>query len=88
MPRAAGFSPPVARGVTDAAIPRPGGRPAYHQRMSPDESDDPGADTAMFRAYVEEGSQPAAGAQGANRWVIVAAVAAVVIVLLALVLAL
>jgi hypothetical protein len=56
--------------------------------MSPDESDDPGADTAMFRAYVEEGSHPAAGAQDANRWVIMAAVAAVVIVLLVLVLAL
>ena len=88
MPRAAGISPPVARGVTGAAIARPGRRPAYHQPMSPDESDDPGADTAMFRAYVEEGSHPAAGAQDANRWVIMAAVAAVVIVLLVLVLAL
>ena len=49
--------------------------------MSPDDRDDPGADTAMFRAYVDEGSEPAAGPSAVNRWAIVAIVAAVVVVL-------
>jgi len=56
--------------------------------MSPDDRDDPGADTAMFRAYVDEGSEPAAGPSAVNRWVIVAVAAAVVVVLVAAVLAL
>jgi hypothetical protein len=56
--------------------------------MSPDHHDDPGADTAMFRAFVDEGAQPAAGPSVANRWAIVAATAAVVVVLLAIILAL
>jgi hypothetical protein len=49
--------------------------------MSPDDRDDPGADTAMFRAYVDEGSEPAAGPSAVNRWAIAAIAAAVVVVL-------
>jgi hypothetical protein len=53
--------------------------------MPTDDPDDPGADTAMFRAYVEHPSEPAAPAS--NRTMIVAlAVAIVVLVLLVLVL--
>jgi hypothetical protein len=53
--------------------------------MPTDDRDDPGADTAMFRAYVDQPSEPAAPAQ--NRTVIVAlAVAVVVLALIALVL--
>ena len=48
--------------------------------MSTDDRDDPGADTAMFRAFVEEGHGPAAE-PGTNRWVLVAVIAAVVVVL-------
>jgi hypothetical protein len=56
--------------------------------MSMDDRDDPGADTAMFRAYVEEGSGPPASPPAANRTVIVAvAVAVAVIVLLVVILA-
>jgi hypothetical protein len=52
--------------------------------MPTDDRDDPGADTAMFRAYVDQPSEPAAPAQ--NRTVIVAlAVAVVVLALIALV---
>ena len=56
--------------------------------MSPDDGDDPGADTAMFRAFVEEGSDPAAAPSAVNRWVIVGVAAAVVVVLLAILFAL
>jgi hypothetical protein len=49
--------------------------------MSTDDRDDPGADTAMFRAFVEDGNEPAA-APGTNRWVVVAVIVAVVVVLL------
>lgn len=53
--------------------------------MSTDDRDDPGADTAMFRAYVEQPSDPASAAQ--NRTLIVAlGVAIVVLALIALVL--
>ena len=76
--RAGGFSPPLARDVTP--IPPSGGHRAYHQPMSTDDRDDPGADTAMFRAFVEEGHGPAAE-PGTNRWVLVAVIAAVVVVL-------
>jgi hypothetical protein len=56
--------------------------------MSMDDRDDPGADTAMFRAYVEEGSGPPASPPAANRTVIIAvAVAVAVVVLLLLILA-
>ena len=87
MPRAAGFSPPVARGVTGAAIPRPGGRPTYDQPMSPDESDDPGADTAMFRAYVEHGDgAEAPTSPGVRPGVLIAAAVVLMIVVLVLIL--
>ncbi len=48
--------------------------------MSTDDRDDPGADTAMFRAFVDEGHQPAPAAPATNRTVVVIAVAAVVVV--------
>jgi hypothetical protein len=80
--RAAGFSPPVAR---DAAprhrpIPLSGGSRAYHLPMPTDDQDDPGADTAMFRAFVEDGNEPATE-PATNRWVLVAVIVAVVVVL-------
>ncbi|HEY7073556.1 MAG TPA: hypothetical protein VH479_25755 [Acidimicrobiales bacterium] len=53
--------------------------------MSPEESDDPGADTAMFRAFVEDGNEPAA-APATNRWVLPAVIVAVVVVLVAVLL--
>jgi hypothetical protein len=63
-------------------------RAAYHHAMSTDDRDDPGADTAMFRAYVEEGNEPAASPPAANRTVIIAvAVAVAVVVLLVVILA-
>lgn len=49
--------------------------------MSTDDRDDPGADTAMFRAFVDEGKGPATEA-GTNRWMLLAVIAAVVVVLL------
>lgn len=53
--------------------------------MPTDDRDDPGADTAMFRAYVEHPTEPAAPAQ--NRTVIIAGVVAIaVLALIALVL--
>jgi len=81
--RAAGFSPPVAREVIP--IPPSGGRPAYHLAMPPEESDDPGADTAMFRAFVEDGHEPAT-APATNRWILPAVIVAVVVVLFAVLL--
>jgi hypothetical protein len=81
--RAAGFSPPVARDVIP--IPPSGGHPAYHQPMSPEESDDPGADTAMFRAFVEDGNEPRT-APATNRWILPAVIVAVVVVLFAVLL--
>jgi len=69
-------------------MPLAGGDRRTITPMSPDDRDDPGADTAMFRAYVDEGSEPAAGPSAVNRWVIVAVAAAVVVVLVAAVLAL
>ena len=52
-------------------------------RMSTDDRDDPGADTAMFRAYVEHPEADVAPA--ANRTLLIAiAVAVVVLVLLGL----
>ena len=57
--------------------------------MSPDDrDDDPGADTAMFRAYVDEDTERAAGPSAVNRWAIVAIAVAVVFVLVAALLAL
>jgi hypothetical protein len=54
--------------------------------MPTDDRDDPGADTAMFRAYVEEPTEPAA-APAANRTLVIGLVVAIVVlVLLALVL--
>jgi hypothetical protein len=78
--RAAGFSPFTARDVTLESPPS-GDPPAYDHPMSTDDHDDPGADTAMFRAFVEDGNEPAAG-PGTNRWILVAAIVAVVVVLL------
>ena len=52
--------------------------------MSTDDHDDPGADTAMFRAFVDEGNQPGA-APATNRTTVIA-VGAVVVVLLLVVL--
>jgi hypothetical protein len=77
--RAAGFSPPVVRDTLRS--PSAGGSRPTITPMSPDDRDDPGADTAMFRAYVDEGSEPAAGPSAVNRWAIAAIAAAVVVVL-------
>jgi hypothetical protein len=49
--------------------------------MSTDDRDDPGADTAMFRAFVDEGNETAAG-PGTSRWVLVAVIVAVLVVLI------
>jgi hypothetical protein len=48
--------------------------------MPTDDGNDPGANTAMFRAYVDQPSEPAAPAQ--NRTVIVALVVAIVVLAL------
>jgi hypothetical protein len=48
--------------------------------MSTDDRDDPGADTAMFRAYVEHPEAEAAPAT--NRTLVIAVVIAVVVVVL------
>ena len=69
-------------------MPLAGGDRRTITPMSPDDRDDPGADTAMFRAYVDEGSEPAAGPSAVNRWAIVAIVAAVVVVLVVVLLTL
>lgn len=54
--------------------------------MPTDDRDDPGADTAMFRAYVEHPTEPAP-APAANRTLVIGLVVAIVVlVLLALVL--
>jgi hypothetical protein len=53
--------------------------------MSPEESDDPGADTAMFRAFVEDGNEPRT-APATNRWILPAVIVAVVVVLFAVLL--
>ena len=45
--------------------------------MPTEDRDDPGADTAMFRAYVEDPGEPSAPAQG--RTVIIALVVAIVV---------
>jgi hypothetical protein len=82
--RAAGFSPPVARDVIP--IPPSGGRPAYDQPMPPEESDDPGADTAMFRAFVEDDGHEPTTAPATNRWILPAVIVAVVVVLFAVLL--
>jgi hypothetical protein len=46
--------------------------------MSTDDRDDPGADTAMFRAYVDHPSEPPAAPAG-NRALVIAAVVAIVV---------
>ncbi|HEY2997865.1 MAG TPA: hypothetical protein VGJ43_04770 [Acidimicrobiales bacterium] len=53
--------------------------------MSTDDRDDPGADTAMFRAYVEDGDEPAPAASAPNRTTLIAAVVAVAVVVVLLV---
>ncbi len=62
-----------------------GARAAYHHAMSTDDRDDPGADTAMFRAYVEEGNEPPVSPPAANRTVIIAVAVAVAVAVLLLV---
>jgi hypothetical protein len=54
--------------------------------MPSDDRDDPGADTAMFRAYVEEPSPPAEARAGNRTLIIGLVVAIVVLALLGLVL--
>jgi hypothetical protein len=46
--------------------------------MSTDDRDDPGADTAMFRAYVDQPSDAAAGS-AQNRTLIIGLVVAIVV---------
>jgi hypothetical protein len=53
--------------------------------MSTDDRDDPGADTAMFRAYVEDGNEPAPAASAPNRTALIAAAVAVAVVVVLLV---
>ena len=48
--------------------------------MSTDDRDDPGADTAMFRAYVDQPADPAVPAQ--NRTVMIGLVVAIVVLAL------
>jgi hypothetical protein len=50
--------------------------------MPTDDRDDPGADTAMFRAYVEEPGQRPAAAPEANRTLIIGLVVAIVVLVL------
>jgi hypothetical protein len=59
---------------------------AYHRGMSTDEHDDPGADTAMFRAYVEDGDDRAQANAATGRLALIAVAVAVVVVLLAILL--
>lgn len=47
--------------------------------MSMDDRDDPSADTAMFRAYVDEGNEPPAAGPAANRTMLIAIAALVVV---------
>jgi hypothetical protein len=49
--------------------------------MPTDDRDDPGADTAMFRAYVDHPTDPPA-APAANRTLLIAAIAVIAIVVL------
>lgn len=58
-----------------------GGPPAYDAAMPTDDPDDPGADTAMFRAYVDESGESVAG-PAANRPLIIGLVVAVVVLAL------
>src|SRR4029450_3116394 len=53
--------------------------------MSTDDRDDPGADTAMFRAYVEDGNEPAPAAPAPNPPTLIAAAVAVAVVVVLLV---
>jgi hypothetical protein len=46
--------------------------------MSTHDPDDPGADTAMFRAYVDDRSAEPASAPATNRLLVIALVAAIV----------
>jgi hypothetical protein len=50
--------------------------------MPTDDPDDPGADTATFRAYVEEPGQAPAAAPAANRTLIIGLVVAIVVLAL------
>ncbi len=50
-------------------------------RMPTDERDDPGADTAMFRAYVDEPTEPAT-APAVNRTLVIGVVVAIVVLAL------
>jgi hypothetical protein len=46
--------------------------------MPTDDRDDPGADTAMFRAYVQEPGEPPA-AQQTNRTLVIGLIVAIVV---------
>ncbi len=59
---------------------------AYHRGMSTDDHDDPGADTAMFRAYVEDGGDQAPASAATGRLALIAIAVAVVVVLVAILL--
>lgn len=50
--------------------------------MSLDDRDDPGADTAMFRAYVDGDDEPAAAGPAANRTLLLAIAAVVAVAVL------
>jgi hypothetical protein len=50
--------------------------------MPTDDRDDPGADTAMFRAYVDEPGQTPGPAPAANRILIIGLVVAIVVLAL------
>ncbi|HET6948950.1 MAG TPA: hypothetical protein VFI47_01140 [Acidimicrobiales bacterium] len=50
--------------------------------MPTDDQADPGADTAMFRAYVEHNDERAPAAPAGNRTAVIAVVAAVLVVVL------
>jgi hypothetical protein len=54
--------------------------------MSMDDRDDPGADTAMFRAYVDESNDPGAAGPRVHRTALIALVAIVALLALVLVL--
>jgi hypothetical protein len=54
--------------------------------MSTDDHDDPGADTAMFRAYVEDGGDQASASAATGRLALIAIAVAVVVVLVAILL--
>jgi hypothetical protein len=52
--------------------------------MSTDDHDDPGADTAMFRAYVDHGGDQTPASAATGRLALIAVAVAVVVVLVAI----